>query len=127
MALSLLLELQPTARAARVVGDNLAVIRYGAGTALLRRPDIKSHLEINLSTAVAAGWRLSWQAVPRRLNGDADSLAAEARRWAVTLQAERVLQTQVTIDWLPAAAAYRPLLHPPTLAMAPASGTHCRA
>ena len=127
MALALLLELSPAARAARVVGDNLAVVRYGAGTARIRRAEIQSHLEISLSAAVAAGWRLSWQAVPRRLNGDADSLAAEARRWAANLQAEHVLQTQVTIDWLPAAAAYRPLPHLALLAIAPISGAQGRA
>ena len=108
-ALSLLLELQPAARAARVCGDNLAVIRYGAGTARLRRPEVQTHLEVSLGAVLAAGWRLTWQAIPRSHNTEADSLAAAARRWAVELQAEQAClpHTQVHIDWLPDAAIFR--------------------
>ena len=98
-----------------MVGDNLAVICYGAGTARLRRAKIQAHLEISLGAALAAGWRLSWQAVRRRLNGEADSLATEARRWAVELHADAARQAQVAVEWLPEAATYRTQPRPPAL------------
>ena len=103
----MLLDLQPAARAARVCGDNLTVIRYGAGTARLRRPEVQTHLEVSLGAALAAGWRLTWQAIPRSLNGEADALAAAARSWAVELRTADRHRMQTHVDWLPEAATYR--------------------
>ena len=101
LALSLLTALRPERRAARVVGDNLAVVRYGAGTARLRQTELQAHLELGLGQALSAGWRLLWCAVRRRLNQAADALAAEGRAWADRLAGEGAIRIQARIDWAP--------------------------
>eukprot|EP00959_Pyramimonas_sp_CCMP1952_P194714 4071681-Pyramimonas_sp.AAC.1 len=60
---------------ARIVGDNLAALRYGAGTARYRRLHLAQQMEDALGQVESAGWVLAWQAVRRRLNKAADSLA----------------------------------------------------
>ena len=76
-ALALLRRAQGGPRRARVVGDNLAVIRYGAATAALRATPQQAILEVALAAAYANGWRLEWQAVRKHLNTAADALATE--------------------------------------------------
>jgi hypothetical protein len=58
-----------------VVGDNLAAIRYGAGTGRYRRLHLAQQMDFALRQASEAGWTLTWQAVRRRLNKAADRLA----------------------------------------------------
>ena len=67
---------------ARVVGDNLAVIRYCAGTARLRARPQQALLEDALANASARGWVLDWQAVRRNLNTLADRHATRGAVWA---------------------------------------------
>ena len=98
-ALHLLAALSPPHRAARIVGDNLAVIRYCAGSARLRRTTMQAHLEPNLATTLARGWRLAWQAVRRRLNQAADSLATAGTRWARTLLDQSVHEVRAHTSW----------------------------
>ena len=74
-ALHLLLHLRPVHRQARVSGDNLAVVRYGAGMARLRRPAMQGLLGPSISQLECAGWTLDWRAVRRRLNTAADAIA----------------------------------------------------
>ena len=76
------LDLAPEARSARILGDNTGVVRYGAGTARLRRPEMQAHLDAPIASAAEAGWQLSWQAVRRRLNAGADELAGEGEEEA---------------------------------------------
>ena len=57
-AISLLLDPRLTERRARVVGDSLAVVRYRAGSARLRRLEMQAHLEQPLATILTQGWRL---------------------------------------------------------------------
>ena len=99
LAVDMLVALQPPTCAARVVGDNLAVIRYGAGTARLRRPELQTHLEGALGRALAAGWRLQWCAVRRRLNRAADALALEGRLWAQSLLRTPTREIQYRTEW----------------------------
>ena len=106
----------PDLRACRAVGDNLAVVRYGAGAARLRRPDIHAHLETGLGRALAAGWRLDLQAVRRRLNGTADALAPQGVRWAAQLRAGGETGLRTRAAWAPEAAAHRAPPPPPHLA-----------
>ena len=94
--LALLSGLRPMQRTVRIVGDNLSVIRYGVGTARLRRLHLQAHLEQGLGDALMSGWKLTWQAVRRRLNTAADYwatqgvyLAAHLRRLGSTAQAIR--------------------------------------
>ena len=67
---------------ARVVGDNLAVVRYCAGTARLRARPQQALLEDALANASARGWVLDWQAVRRNLNSLADRHATRGVFWA---------------------------------------------
>ena len=87
LALRMILQTDPAVRAARLVGDNTGVVRYGAGTARLLRPEMQGHLDVLLADAAEAGWRLSWQAVRRRLNAAADELAGEGEEHAARLAA----------------------------------------
>ena len=89
-ALHLLATLCPQHRAARVVGDNLAVIRYCAGAARFKRVNMQAHLEPNLVAVLTRGWQLTWQAVCRRLNQAADTFATAGTRWARALQDQSI-------------------------------------
>ena len=76
-ALGLLRFAEGGPRRARVVGDNLAVIRYGAATASLRAIAQQAIMEVSLADVYLLGWCLDWQAVRRHLNTTADALATE--------------------------------------------------
>ena len=82
-ALQLLRRVEGGPKRARVVGDNLAVIRYGAATASLRARAQQAMLEVVLAETYLLGWRLDWQAVRRHLNTEADSLATQGIHRAV--------------------------------------------
>ena len=99
VAVELLSQLRTHTRTARVVGDNLAVVRHGAGTARLRRVSMHSHLERALDDAYAAGWTLTWQAVRRRLNSAADTLATQGIFWAAHLRANQQLSMHSDTTW----------------------------
>ena len=85
--LRLLLGLRAEHRAARIIGDNTAVVRHGAGLGRLSRPGLHEFLAAPLAAAAEGGWRLTWIAVRRRLNAAADELATSAVRWASSLRA----------------------------------------
>ena len=76
------------ARAARVAGDNLAVVRYCAQVGRLRRLAIQRLLEASLANVYARGWCLDWVAVRRILNKEADALAT-----AGIMRAARMAET----------------------------------
>ena len=59
-------------RTARVVGDNLAAVRYCAAQGRLHSPDIQGVLDSVLGRVLLGGWRLTWEAVRRRWNRRAD-------------------------------------------------------
>ena len=86
-------------RRARVVGDNLGVIRYCAGTARLRALPQQALLEAALGAALAQGWQLDWQAVRRPLNAEADRLATQGTRWARALRRSGVTEVRQHIEW----------------------------
>ena len=97
-------------RAARVVGDNLAVVRYGAGTGRFRGLNLQSQMELALSPLAQRGWRLQWHAVRRRLNKAADRLATLGVFWAACLRRNGHEHTAVYTVW-----HAQPLPTPPTL------------
>ena len=90
-------------RGARVVGDNLAAIRYGAGTGRYRRLHLAQQMDFALRQAADAGWVLSWQAVRRRLNKGADAVATLGVYWAHALRnaGHRSVTTYVFWDSAP--------------------------
>ena len=126
MALAMLARTAPTTRAARLVGDSTGVVRYGAGTGRLSRPEMQAHLDGPLADLAEAGWRLTWQAVRRRLNATADRLAGEGEQMAARLAQEGTWRVQTRVRWSPAAARVLPAPGgaPPAAApsAAPASG-----
>ena len=85
--LDLLTEVHSHPSTARVAGDNLAAVRYGAGTGRYRRLALQAQMEHGLQRLATAGWTLRWQAVRRRLNRAADALATLALAWANALYA----------------------------------------
>ena len=80
---------------ARVVGDNLAVVRYCAGTARLRARPQQALLEDALGAASARGWVLDWQAVRRNLNSLADRHATRGIWWALRCREAGVDRVQM--------------------------------
>ena len=93
-ALELLWRYGEGAGRARVVGDNLAVIRYCAGTARLRARPQQALLEEALGGVGARGWQLDWQAVRRNLNSMADRHATRGVQWAVRCKEAGILDVQ---------------------------------
>ena len=65
-------------RTARIIGDNIPVIRYGASQGRLRNLDQAGLLEGPLTQAALQGWELSWPPVHRELNDAADFFAKRA-------------------------------------------------
>ena len=98
-ALSLLEHVDTDPRSARIVGDNLGVIRYCAGTARLRRATMQAQLERSVGNVLARGWSLTWQAVRRRLNTAADVLATSGVRWAAQLADAGQYAVQTHVQW----------------------------
>jgi len=98
-ALDLLRQTSATRRCARVCGDNLAVVRFGAAHGRLRRPEVQCILEPALTAMCTAGWLLDWHAVRRRLNIAADTAATSALFWAARLADDGVQQRRVRVTW----------------------------
>ena len=92
----------PALRSCRVIGDNLAGVRYCAGHGRTRRPEVQAVLEGVLGRATACGWQLSWVAVGRRLNEAADAAAARGAARAAALAADGLFGPQVEV-WFPSA------------------------
>ena len=86
-------------RAARVVGDNLAAVRYGAGTGRFKRIQLQALMEQGLTPLANAGWTLTWQAVRRRLNTGSDALATLGVFWASARRAAQDLSQGLHIVW----------------------------
>lgn len=82
LGLHMLLAVPRRDRIIRVIGDNLAVVRHGAGTARLSAPTHALLLETALLDLQRQGWVVQWTAVRRRFNGGADELATEGVRWS---------------------------------------------
>ena len=98
-ALGLLLALDwPGARRVVVSGDNLAVVRFCAGLGRLRSAAMWSRLDGLVGAAMGQGWALTWRAVRRRLNAEADVLATCGVLWAGSLRRDGVLH-DVDLTW----------------------------
>ena len=85
--LGLLPGAEPDVCAARIAGDNLAVVRYGAGTGRYRRLQLCDQMDQGLRPLAERGWQLNWIAIRRRLNKAADRLATLGVFWAARLKA----------------------------------------
>ena len=105
LAVILLRLARPWGGVARIVGDNLAVVRYCAGRARLHRLNLQRVLEPALGALAVSGWRTHWLAVRRRLNSAADQLATWAVEAASRLPVSMVPTPQVFASW---AAGERP-------------------
>jgi hypothetical protein len=76
-------------RRARITGDNLQVIRYAAGVSRFARPYLQAPLDAGLQALARLGFQVQWQAVRRRLNTAADSVATAALLWAAACSDNR--------------------------------------
>ena len=108
-ALACLANVLSDTRAARVVGDNLAVVRYGAGTGRFQRSLLQAQMELALGPLAQRGWRLQWHAVRRRLNKAADRLATLGVFWAEAVRRNRGRGVRTHIVW------HGPPAHVPSL------------
>ena len=100
VGLDLLGRLTSAPRRARVVGDNLAAIRYGAGQGRFRHLPIMAQMEAGLQRLATLGWTTTWQAVRRRLNAAADRRATQGAQWAYELLQQGVREVRTRITWL---------------------------
>ena len=98
-ALAALIRTDANRRAARVVGENLAVVRYGAGTGRLQRPILQAQMELAMDPLAQRGWALQWQAVRRRLDKAADRLATLGVFWAACLRRQGIAQVTTHTVW----------------------------
>ena len=98
-ALACLANVTTDIRAARVVGDNLAVVRYGAGTGRFQRSLLQAQMELALGPLAQRGWRLQWHAVRRRLNKAADRLATLGVFWAEAVRRNGGRGVRTHIVW----------------------------
>ena len=100
VGLNMLGTLEHAPRRARVVGDNLAAIRYGAGQGRFRHLPIMAQMEAGLQRLATLGWTTTWQAVRRRLNAAADHRATQGAQWAYELVQQGIREVQTRITWL---------------------------
>ena len=98
IALDLINQLDIAGEAVRITGDNLSVIRFGAGQGRLRRADMEALLSSAISTTLQLGWVPRWNAVPRRYNSEADAIATEALLRARTRFDTSTTPT-ITVQW----------------------------
>ena len=108
MAIDLVCSSNADRRHSRICGDNLAVVRFCAGQARLRRPAMQSVIEPGLARLALEGWAAQWLAVRRRLNMAADAVATGAAHWAARLRAgggRQAQQAQQAVRWLDQAVA----------------------
>jgi len=87
----------PSYRAARIAGDNLAVIRYGRGTGRFRNLRLCAQMDLGLAPLTSKGWQLHWVAIRRRLNKAADRLATLGVFWAARLRANGDTSTRTWV------------------------------
>ena len=99
LAIDLLRACRATCRQVRVSGDNLAVVRFCAAQGRLRRPDMQAVIEPGLMRLCSEAWRVTWQAVRRRLNMAADSAATEAVFWAGRLRSTGDEGRRTRVRW----------------------------
>ena len=71
---------------ARVVGDNVQVVRYCASQCRLRSFASREPVDAAWCSAVAQGWALDWRLVRRQLNVHAHELSRAAAGWAASRQ-----------------------------------------
>ena len=77
LAMLLLMERSDGDRRIRICGDSLAVVWHCAAQGRLHRPCAQAILEPVLARLATGGWRVTWQAIRRRLNMVADAEATE--------------------------------------------------
>ena len=84
-------------RFARVVGDNLAVVRFAACSGRLHDWHLQGLLEEPLASLAALGWAVEWLAARRRFNQ-----AADAEATAAVMEAGRraAIGSREVLGWL---------------------------
>ena len=87
------------ARAARLVGDCVPVVRYGAAQARLRHGAHREPIDEGMRQAGANGWSVEWQAVRRAHNTAAHDLASAAATWAHELQRAGDSAPRLLVVW----------------------------
>eukprot|EP00969_Alexandrium_andersonii_P137524 6082490-Alexandrium_andersonii.AAC.1 len=76
LAVELLLQAAIPGPRVTIAGDCRPVVNYAAG---LRKADQHHLLDSALTRLVVHGWAVDWRILPRSLNGEARSLAADGR------------------------------------------------
>jgi len=107
-ALRFLLDHVAGPRRALVTGDNLGVVRFCASTGRLKSVGVEGIVEGTLLDTALAGWDVTWRAVRRRFNKDADSAATQGVHRAMRLADDGVPGPEVTIVWAAGASAAPP-------------------
>ena len=96
-ALAFLRGLGARGRRAEMTGDNLGVVRCCATTGRVKNPFIDDTFDVAFQDAALLGWDISWSAVRRRFNKDAD--AAAGVKEAAVRAGLGSLGPRVTVFW----------------------------
>ena len=99
-ALKLLAKTNTAARPLTIIGDNLGIVRLGAGQARFKDSDFYAILAESLGDLALAGWAPKWIAVRRRFNKAADALATAGVKWAATMDDDPGA-VHTWFQWLP--------------------------
>ena len=86
-------------RRLEVYGDNLAVVRFGAGTGRVQGPHVCGLVSSPLARSLGLGWDMRWHAVRRRFNSAADAAATVARDRGTALALTGARSPEVTWRW----------------------------
>ena len=89
-----------TSRRLEVFGDNLAVVRFGAGTGRVRDPSVWTLVSGPLAQCLGIGWDVRWHAVRRRFNAAADAAASIARDEASAMAVAGQTDAATRARWL---------------------------
>ena len=84
---------------ARPVGDCIPVIRYASAQARFRSASQRARIDHGLGLTSEIGWSLEWQAINRRHNYHAHSLARVAAGWANDLRLHGVRMCRTQVEW----------------------------
>ena len=90
---------QAASRKLEVFGDNLAVVRFGAGTGRVRDPSVWALISAPLAQCLGVGWGVRWHAVRRRFNTAADAAASKARDEASAMASAGQTEATIRARW----------------------------
>jgi hypothetical protein len=92
-------ETHGTVLRACVLGDCIPVVRYAAAQARFRAANLRGPIDRGLEQVADIGWHITWQAVNRRHNQQAHSLARSGVNWANHIARRGTNEQRTHMEW----------------------------